>query len=307
MKKLILILCLIAIPVCAFAKTTFELGKDYYYKKDYKLAKYYLEREIKKNPDNYHANYFLALTYKNTSETEKAKAEFNNVLKKAPKHSMVYQYAEAAMQKYNPAPQKTNTQNAAPNPTTQTPAKQNTTPQKQTTSRQKEDLSDNYFNSSKGAYRWQQFPVKVYIGQYEHGPWVRKAFTEWQRASKNLVSFTFTTNKEEAQITVSPTNGALPTNDGGLLLGVTQSKRYAGKPYLYSADIVILRKDPKTKANIEGAVVYSVILHEAGHALGLGHSPSCSDIMATGCSRKQIAEQKLSKRDLNTLKLLYMQ
>ena len=131
MKKIIILLFLIAMPACVFAKTTFEIGKDYFYKKDYTMAKAYLEKEIRKNPNNYHCHYFLGLTYNHTKENEKAKTEFKKVLSQAPKQTMVYQYAEAALKKLEPetTPQK---------PANLTPAS-TPTPTQQTTSKQKEN------------------------------------------------------------------------------------------------------------------------------------------------------------------------
>lgn len=49
--------------------------------------------------------------------------------------------------------------------------------------------------------------------------------------------------------------------------------------------------------------VYTVMLHEMGHALGLaGHSPSQTDIMHARINRRQSG---LSQRDRNTIRLLY--
>lgn len=50
--------------------------------------------------------------------------------------------------------------------------------------------------------------------------------------------------------------------------------------------------------------VYAVVLHEMGHALGLGgHSPDAGDVMFPSVSER--AGTGLSSRDRNTLRLLY--
>lgn len=302
MKKLLLILCLLAIPACALAKTAFELGKEYFFQQKYDLSKTYLTKESKLHPTNYECHYYLGLVYNHLKDNESAKREFKTVLSQAPKHTMIAQYATSALNKLEPQakPQQPQQQTQR---TTATP----TTPAKPT---QAKNVGDNYFNvlqSSGKMFRWKSFPVKVYIGPYEHTQWVKRAFREWEKDTKGLVSFTYTTNKAEAQITVSPTdNSGLPTNEGGLLLGTTTYRYNPTTKLLANADIKILRKDPTTKTKLSGEVVYSVIVHEIGHALGIsGHSPKCTDIMATGCTKKQISEQTLSARDVNTLRLLY--
>lgn len=85
----------------------------------------------------------------------------------------------------------------------------------------------------------------------------------------------------------------------GAKLGVT-SRRRNRNYWLVSADITIALHE-KGGAALGVGPIMAIAAHEAGHALGLGHSPHDDDIMAAGYDR----QPEPSGRDLVTMQLFY--
>ena len=81
--------------------------------------------------------------------------------------------------------------------------------------------------------------------------------------------------------------------------------KYDKDKYLHSAKITVLKRNPNDKTPYSKEHFISVMEHEIGHVLGLGHSSTCEDIMGTNCSAKYSSNRKITQRDINTLKLLY--
>ena len=80
MKKVLLILSLLLIQAVTQAATTFEVGRDTFYNKDYERARYYLTKEIRKNPNNYQAYYMLGLSYKYLNDKQNAIISLKKIL-----------------------------------------------------------------------------------------------------------------------------------------------------------------------------------------------------------------------------------
>lgn len=165
--------------------------------------------------------------------------------------------------------------------------------------------------------RWsvKQSPIKLYIEQsppnirhFEPGfiLQVRKAMDAWMNALGNQISYVIVDTPDKADIRVLwvntiDTKGFVTETGTTYTAGVTlpniQNER------LTSMDVKLGTFDIRNKPQ-SVAEIYLLALHELGHALGLrGHSEDSKDIMFA--QNQNVSA--LSKRDINTIRLLYGQ
>lgn len=157
--------------------------------------------------------------------------------------------------------------------------------------------------------RWHAnaFPLPVFIDNlkwysmpeserflYKH--MVIQAFKEWETVGQGKFSFIIVDSQPDSFINV----GWRRVNRKSL---GDCSYNYDENSILYSAEVSIGISDGIiSKKYMDEAEVYHTILHEIGHALGLGHSPNKGDIMYTP---HQYGQTKLSARDINSVRFLY--
>ena len=134
--------------------------------------------------------------------------------------------------------------------------------------------------------RWISQPINVYIPEYGNmSTLMKQAFSSWEKESNALVRFKFVPSPQNANIEVEFVDFVSNCNDAnavGCTEMMTRNGRYqkayvtiGTKEYVrsyqggYSRKIVTRTKDH----------IYGVMLHEAGHAIGLGHSGNSGSIM----------------------------
>lgn len=155
--------------------------------------------------------------------------------------------------------------------------------------------------------RWVGLPIYVYIQENGYmSNLMKQAFITWQTQSKNLVRFKFVTSPSNANIEVEFVDFVSGCGDTANAVGCTEMSTRAGQYYKsyvtigtkeyirdfsgghYTRKIVTRKKEH----------IYGVMLHEAGHAIGLGHSASKGSIMYPFDLDDM---QYLTKEDINLL------
>ncbi len=157
--------------------------------------------------------------------------------------------------------------------------------------------------------RWpsQCFPLPVYIApcswyslsdsdRYMYMNMVIDALNEWERVGEGRYSFTLVNSLNDSQMNVEWRRVDRKSLGNCSFNFDKESRLYSAEVSIGISDGIIHRQ------YMDENEVFHTILHEIGHALGLGHSRNNEDIMYTP---HRYGVVSLSQRDINSIRWLY--
>lgn len=301
------VLLLISGPVWA---DSFETGLKLYSQGDYKTASRYFLEAARQGDDNPNVHYYLADSYVKLNRLGEAQAEYQKILSLAP-NSQAARLSRVGL---------ANLRNYMNNTTGERwrraggsgggPALDQYTGAPVVGD---DYLSEITENGRRVRWALSKMPLKVYIEQAPIGIRnfqpsfvndVRRGMDVWCAVLGHQLTYELVSNKEQADIRVSWTNG-LDTRghngDGGTAYTAGLMIPRIRDERLEYMEVKIATFDIHGKAQTSD-VIYAVAIHELGHGLGLlGHSDNPGDIMY---AENQHVTQP-SARDMNTLRRLY--
>ena len=143
---------------------------------------------------------------------------------------------------------------------------------------------------------WQMMPVNVYVPNHPKASLMKGAFGELERNSNGYLKFRFVDSSSRARITVSFVDYCDHDNAVGLTY-----QNYNTYAFLKNSIKIGLR-NPSNGRPYSDRELYTIMVHEAGHSIGMVHTNDPKDIMYPYLNSEQ---QALTNTDISQIKYLY--
>ena len=292
-KILIIIVLLIFIGYTIWIKTGlcssyyFNKGKELYNAQYYDLSIKLFERSLHANPQNSAARYFLVLALTKGTPTY-SHQEALYLMANSETKDMAQNYAKSQIFGLK--------------------------------ERLLEGLEENYIYNAvqnKDILRWniESFPLRVYFenANTNYKENIKKAFENWSKTS-GFLQFSEVFKPEDSNIIIKFIPYTCPKcTNANCTYVVATTNNTTDKYHRLDKMIITFYNTNPHGEEFTNTEIYNTALHEIGHALGIsGHSENPNDVMYSA-NHKSTGEFSLydqhilylSKRDLNTIALLY--
>lgn len=158
----------------------------------------------------------------------------------------------------------------------------------------------NAIDSSGQIHKWTKKGIAVWVENSSYQTTIYQAFAKYNKTFPELFKFMITQDRKKADITVTMVNILEHSNSGEYYKQGSTNLNYNQKGEINTANISLLPLDNKGNY-ISKSQMYSVILHEIGHAVGItGHSQDKHDVMYGFRSSSEF-----STKDIETIRLMY--
>ena len=145
--------------------------------------------------------------------------------------------------------------------------------------------------------RWYTMPVNVYIPEHPKAQLMKKAFMDLQN-STGYIKFRFLDAQGERRAHIVVYFVKRCSMEGAVGVTYQPQKKHAFLRNTIQIGLI----NPNTNKIYSNDELYVIMIHEAGHAIGMNHTPNPSDIMYPVLNNKQ---RSLTKNDINQIIMLY--